>query len=82
MDLQKNAARLEEITSAEVKYGSNMENTGKKQKKAAKVEKNAVIEKQMEMKKAMDEEMALELHRMYMEREDQQSKESNQMWHR
>jgi len=25
----------------------------------------------MEMKKAMDEEMALELHRMYMEREDQ-----------
>jgi len=24
----------------------------------------------MEMKKAMDEEMALDLHRMYMERED------------
>jgi len=43
--LQKNAARLEEITSAEVKYGSNMESTAKKSKKAAKIEKNAVIEK-------------------------------------
>ena len=34
------------------------------------------------MKKAMDEEMALDLHRMYMEREDQRSREANDMWHR
>ena len=45
MDLQKNALRLEEITSAEVKYGSNMESAKKKSKKAGKTEKNAAYEK-------------------------------------
>jgi len=35
------------------------------------MERNAVIQNQMEMKKAMDAEMALDIHRMYMEREDQ-----------
>jgi hypothetical protein len=48
-------------------------------KKAA---KNSVLEEQAQMKKAMDEEMALDLHRMYMEREDQRSREANDMWHR
>jgi len=35
-----------------------------------------------DMKKAIDDEMALDIHRMYMEREDRESFTANQLWHR
>ena len=80
VEIENNAARLEEITSAEVKYGKNIEKSMKKSSKKA--TKNSALEEQAQMKKVMDEEMALDLHRMYMEREDQRSREANDMWHR